>query len=225
MCTGYVCRICKGTEIPLVIRKTEPGRRDHIHPFPLCHHAIQGAVTGRASNSMPAQAHFPIHKPGSIRWCHIVCHRCLHFRGQIPQTFVLHIADHRVRCLHLAPGIHLLQDLHCLSLVQIPQNGTFDTTLDTDLGLLRHFHGLPDPPLGIHLYISVIGHICIICEQLHVIRCHIQSLSFQETHCICPFMGTLPVPVARLAKLGCGGIIRLSIQQLLLIQIHIEAFI
>ena len=174
---------------------------------------------------MEAQAHLPRQGQRCVFRRHIVRDGHLHLCGLISQALVLHIANQRVRGLHFAPGLHLIQQLYHLTLLQLPQDRALDATQGTHLGILCDLQHLLLAPLGVHLYMPVEPLIGKVREQPHVLCRHIKLFPFQEAGGVfrgmaAAFIGIFPSPECR-----GHSVVRRGVQELLLPQVHIKAFI
>ena len=215
----------KGAEIPFIVRKAEPGGRDHIEPLPLRRHCPQGIIASHAADGMPAQDHLSRHGHRSVLRRRIVRHRCLGLLPPFLKALVLYITYDGVGSLHPAPGLHLLQHFHLLPGFHLPEYGAFNASQKAHLGILCHLRRALCAPLGIDLQLPVIFCIRIICEQPHIIRCHIHFFPLCIADCICCGMSPFPVGVFPGPK-QCGGrILRRGIQELLLIDIRVKTLV
>ena len=89
----HISSVRIGAEISLVVIQAEPRRCDHIDPFALRYHGVQGIVSRLPPDGMETQIYFAGQGQRRILRRHIVRHRDLRLRKLIAQALILHIAD------------------------------------------------------------------------------------------------------------------------------------
>ncbi len=221
----HIPAVREGAEAPLIVVQAEPRGRDHIDALPLRHHGVQRLVPGLSADGVEAEAHLPRQGQRGVFRRHIVRDRHLHLCGLIVQALVLHIADQGVGGLHLAPGLHPVQQLYLLPLLQLPQDRAFDAAQGTHLGILHHLQHLLLPPLGVHLDMPVEPLVGKVREQPHVLRRHIDLLPLQETGGVLRGVAAAFVRVFPGPERSGHSVLRGGVQELLFRRVHIKAFI
>ena len=222
---GYIIRCSEVPDTSVLIRQTEPGRCNDIHTLRTGHHGVQSVITARTADRMPAQADLAVRSQGSIFRLLIIRDRSLGLFRNISQTLVLHISDHGIRCLHLAPGLHLLQNLQGISLRCLREDRALHTAPQTHRRILFQLCHLSGPPFGVDLHMSVITIIGIICEQLHIIRRHIYGIPFHETDHISGILCAFCCRIGSLAESRTDHFCRIGVQQQFFRHIRIKHFV